>query len=95
MSDTGICGECGHAFRDTSGVICSKCNAVLLQRLPRKVPHQQDDQSADGECPICLEEMDDDDVVLLPCLHALHEECAAELFASGTRECIVCKTKLK
>jgi hypothetical protein len=49
----------------------------------------------DIQCPICLEEIEDDDISLLDCDHELCKPCLDTLFTMNKIDCPLCRRDIK
>ena len=48
-----------------------------------------------NNCIICLENIDDIDLVVLECCHRFHTECIISLVKKRNRKCPLCRNRIK
>jgi hypothetical protein len=78
------CDSCNKAL----GVICENCEHVLIERLPRFVASNVNDQ-----CSICLVDEVQTTLLLLPCTHRFHAACITT-WLNDCHDCPECRTAI-
>lgn len=73
---------------------CDKCNCCISNKF--KDDHICIDNSLDGECPVCLENIFESvkQVILLKCGHSIHQECYVNLIKNNNIKCPVCNKSI-
>ncbi|XP_023302316.2 probable E3 ubiquitin-protein ligase RHA1A [Lucilia cuprina] len=79
------------------GLIATILTVFVNQRKHRAIPHNSKTNyfSPPGEqCPICLANMENDEMIYLNCGHAIHEHCLRDLRRYGDNKCPTCREKI-
>ena len=78
------CDKCNRCYLKYLFTHCDKCNHCLPKG------HTCKENIIDDNCPICLDKLDGEKLIMLECGHIIHKKCYRELIKQKINKCPLC-----